>query len=112
MAAHFAHQEVNKSWGYKCDNCGKVYTLSHVLSRHKWKCKGLREILCQICNAKFYRMDHLKKHMFRHGAVEQWFPNAGSRTTGTSNSWPSLDSSAIEKSEPRNNKNKREKVTS
>ncbi|CAL1545050.1 unnamed protein product, partial [Lymnaea stagnalis] len=55
-----------KTGGHKCDNCGKVYTLPHALSRHTWKCKGLREIDCQICHARFYRMDHLKKHMLRH----------------------------------------------
>uniref|UniRef100_A0A0B7B453 C2H2-type domain-containing protein n=1 Tax=Arion vulgaris TaxID=1028688 RepID=A0A0B7B453_9EUPU len=55
--------------GYKCDNCGKSYTLSHVLSRHKWKCKGLRVITCHVCQASFYRLDHLKKHMLRHGVV-------------------------------------------
>ncbi|KAH9494700.1 hypothetical protein Btru_020303 [Bulinus truncatus] len=57
----------SKAGLYKCDNCGKGYTLSHVLSRHKWKCKGLREIICQVCQARFYRMDSFKKHMGRHG---------------------------------------------
>ncbi|CAG5117065.1 unnamed protein product, partial [Candidula unifasciata] len=66
--SHFTEQS-DGGRGYTCDNCGKSYTLSHVLSRHRWKCQGLRVINCNVCQASFYRMDHLKKHMLRHRVI-------------------------------------------
>ncbi|KAK7481217.1 hypothetical protein BaRGS_00027477 [Batillaria attramentaria] len=53
-----------------CDNCGKLFTYKRSLSRHRWKCVGLRTLHCHVCDHVSYRPDHHKRHLSKaHGIV-------------------------------------------
>lgn len=49
---------------YVCNFCGKDYKWLKSLTRHQWKCRNLssRKYLCTLCNAEFFRGDHLSRH--------------------------------------------------
>lgn len=51
---------------FVCKACGRGYKYAHCLSRHQWKCLGLRSMKCHVCSAQFHRMDHLRIHLRRH----------------------------------------------
>lgn len=69
LEAHLAraHRDLQQKPAV-CDRCGKCYTYSYTLKRHKWKCLGLRHLECEICGRVNHRLDYHKAHMLRvHG---------------------------------------------
>ena len=55
----------------QCNGCGKKASRKDSLNRHKLKCKGAKELTCEICKAKgiqkeFTRPFHLKQHLKTH----------------------------------------------
>ncbi|KAK7481210.1 hypothetical protein BaRGS_00027470 [Batillaria attramentaria] len=72
LESHMAHAHPElKNKPAVCDKCGKRYTYSYTLHRHRWKCLGLRRLQCDICGHISYRLDYHKGHLRRvHGIVE------------------------------------------
>ncbi len=66
MRAHLrGHDNVRP---YACDfqPCGKTFTRSDELKRHKRIHNDDRNFPCPICRKKFLRSDHLSKHVLIH----------------------------------------------
>lgn len=53
-----------------CSNCGKSFSYSRSLKRHKWRCLGLRCLSCHVCGHVSHRLDLHKGHMSKiHGII-------------------------------------------
>ena len=47
---------------YQCCKCKKTYLNRSHLSRHKLACLGVRNFICDVCEADFTRKNSLNKH--------------------------------------------------
>lgn len=52
------------------EGCGRQFSRSDELSRHKRTHTGEKKFACTICGRRFMRSDHLTKHVKRHIAAE------------------------------------------
>lgn len=48
------------------DGCGRQFSRSDELSRHKRTHTGEKKFACSVCGRRFMRSDHLTKHVRRH----------------------------------------------
>lgn len=48
---------------FRCSVCGVQFSHHHSLLRHKWKCEGTRNFVCDKCGHVTYRSDHHKLHL-------------------------------------------------
>ena len=51
---------------FSCDYCGKSYSTTKILHRHKQSHKGGKNIVCPVCQMAFFRKDELKSHSNKH----------------------------------------------
>ena len=53
---------------YKCDVCGKKYSISSDLQAHKLShtYKEFKSHKCDVCHQSFYRLDTFRKHQHLH----------------------------------------------
>ncbi|XP_023239416.1 uncharacterized protein LOC111638023 [Centruroides sculpturatus] len=49
-----------------CPTCGKVFSNSSALTKHKLTHSDERKYVCQLCTKAFKRQDHLNGHMLTH----------------------------------------------
>lgn len=59
-------EAVETKEGFKCDTCGKVFTLSNNLKTHIKIHTGEKNYTCEYCDRQFSRSDHLKTHLRIH----------------------------------------------
>ncbi|PVD29681.1 hypothetical protein C0Q70_08936 [Pomacea canaliculata] len=55
--------------GACCPVCGKAFTKSFNMIRHRRKCEGRFHLQCPHCGRKFYRRDKYNIHLARHLAA-------------------------------------------
>lgn len=48
------------------EGCGRRFSRSDELSRHKRTHTGEKRFICSVCDRRFMRSDHLTKHVKRH----------------------------------------------
>jgi hypothetical protein len=65
-----------KPFACQWDRCGRRFSRSDELSRHKRTHTGEKKFGCSVCARRFMRSDHLAKHVKRHAR------EAGPRTRG------------------------------
>lgn len=59
------------SSGYLCRNCGKKFSYSHSMMRHRRKCEGTYHLTCGFCGKRFHRRDLYADHLAtNHNAVD------------------------------------------
>ncbi|CAG2108649.1 unnamed protein product [Medioppia subpectinata] len=52
------------------ESCGRQFSRSDELSRHKRTHTGEKKFVCSVCERRFMRSDHLTKHVKRHLAAD------------------------------------------
>ena len=55
----------DQSFQYPCRNCGKRYRLRTAMFRHRKKCEGNYDLVCCLCEQRFYRRDRYNEHFLR-----------------------------------------------
>ena len=55
-----------KPFACQWDRCGRRFSRSDELSRHKRTHTGEKKFGCTVCARRFMRSDHLAKHVKRH----------------------------------------------
>ncbi|XP_075266427.1 uncharacterized protein LOC142358750 isoform X3 [Convolutriloba macropyga] len=53
-----------------CGECGKVFTSSSALAKHKLTHSDERRYSCNLCHKRFKRQDHLNGHKLTHSATK------------------------------------------
>lgn len=69
LMKHFREKhEVPKTVGpFLCPKCGAKYTRRDTFKRHiNYECGVPRKYKCKVCDSRFKRMNHLKRHMEIH----------------------------------------------
>ncbi|GFQ87091.1 mitotic deacetylase-associated SANT domain protein [Trichonephila clavata] len=56
----------NRPGTQPCPTCGKVFSNSSALTKHKLTHSDERKYICQLCAKAFKRQDHLNGHMLTH----------------------------------------------
>uniref|UniRef100_T1IPX5 Transcriptional-regulating factor 1 n=1 Tax=Strigamia maritima TaxID=126957 RepID=T1IPX5_STRMM len=56
----------NRQGVQTCFQCGKVFSNSSALAKHKLTHSDERKYVCQLCSKAFKRQDHLNGHMLTH----------------------------------------------
>lgn len=58
---------------FECKECGEKFLTSLTLKRHATKCKAIKTMSCDICNAKFKQIYLLEKHQrLKHNVNKQF----------------------------------------
>ncbi|KAK7481227.1 hypothetical protein BaRGS_00027487 [Batillaria attramentaria] len=47
----------------RCRNCGKTFTYTHNMVRHRRKCEGKCHLQCPLCGQQYNRRDHYYVHL-------------------------------------------------
>lgn len=73
---------------FRCQwvDCGRSFSRSDELSRHKRTHTGEKKFACKVCARRFMRSDHLAKHERRHARQTPPTPTSGTPTA----CWDSL----------------------
>lgn len=63
-----AHNVITGEKPFVCQwpECGRRFSRSDELSRHKRTHTGEKKFACNVCGRRFMRSDHLAKHTKRH----------------------------------------------
>ncbi|GIX66669.1 mitotic deacetylase-associated SANT domain protein [Caerostris darwini] len=56
----------NRPGTQPCPTCGKIFSNSSALTKHKLTHSDERKYICQLCTKAFKRQDHLNGHMLTH----------------------------------------------
>lgn len=62
---HVHGPSLDQSFQYPCRNCGKRYRLRTAMFRHRKKCEGNYDLVCCLCEQRFYRRDRYNEHFLR-----------------------------------------------
>ena len=62
----------DKSKGFKCDVCFKVFPYRSKLKTHYRTHTGVKPFACQVCDRKFAQKSHLVQHQATHSEIRSF----------------------------------------